>query len=171
MSFGWSDWGAFILASLIIWLGVFSTLLPVVPGTLITWIGVLVHRLWLGADKSVPWWFLLVGVGVVVLSFLADYVVTWFGAKYFGASWKCALGAVAGGILGAYFGPLGIILGSVLLAMVFEYIEVRDKCRAIKAGVGTLVANILTLLGKLTLTATYAAAFYFVLPGYPWSLW
>jgi uncharacterized protein YqgC (DUF456 family) len=171
MSFGWSDWGAFIIASLVIWLGVFCTLLPVVPGTLITFLGVLVHRLWLGGDKSVPWWFLLVGVGVVVLAFLADYVVTWFGAKYFGASWKCALGAVVGGILGAYFGPLGIILGSILLAMVFEYIEVRDKCRAIKAGVGTLVANILTLFGKLVLTATYAAAFYFVLPVYPWSVW
>ena len=171
MSFGWADWAAFLVASAFLWIGVFSTLLPVVPGTLVTFIGVIVHRVWMGGERSVPLWFLVVGALVVVISFLADYVLTWFGAKYFGASWKCALGAILGGFIGVYFGPLGIILGSVILAMVFQYIEVRDKCAAIKAGVGTLVANLLSLFAKLVLTAAYAVAFYFVLPVYPWSLW
>jgi uncharacterized protein len=171
MSFGWSEWGAFIVASAIIWIGVFATLLPIVPGTLITWVGVLVHRLWLGAEGSVSWWFIVIGLGVVALAQIADYAVTWFGARYFGASWKCALGAIIGGFAGVYFGPLGIILGSVLFAMIFEYIEVRDKCRAIKAGIGTLVANLLSIFGKLVLTAAYAVSFYFMLPRYPWSLW
>lgn len=170
MSFGWNEWGAFLVASVIIWIGVFATILPVVPGTFITWIGVLVHRLWLGED-SVSWWFVGIGLFIVVMSQMADYVVTWFGAKYFGASWKCAAGAILGGFVGLYFGPLGIILGSVLFAIVFEYIEVRDKCRAMKAGLGTLVANLLSIFGKLVVTAAYAITFYFMMPTYPWSLW
>jgi len=68
LTLGWGCWGAFIVASVIIWLGVFCTLLPVVPGPIIAWIGVLVHRLWLGADESVSWTFLIVGLVLMIVA-------------------------------------------------------------------------------------------------------
>ena len=171
LTLGWGCWGAFIVASVIIWLGVFCTLLPVVPGPIIAWIGVLVHRLWLGADESVSWTFLIVGLVLMIVAQLLDYAITYLGARRFGTSWKGGLGAVLGGLCGIPFGPLGIILGSVVLAMLFEWIEVRDKCRALKAGVGTLLANLAAIFAKLVLTAAFAVAFYYFLPIYPWSLW
>ncbi|HNX04681.1 MAG TPA: DUF456 domain-containing protein [Opitutales bacterium] len=170
-SFGWNSWTAFVVASAIIWLGVFCTLLPVIPGTVLTLAGVIVHRLWMGADESVSWWFVGIGVVVTLLSFAVDYAFTIWGTRRFGASWKGALGAIVGGVLGFPFGPLGIFLGSVAGSMIFEFIEVRDKCRALKAGVGTLVANLASILAKLVLTTAYAIAFYLCLPVYPWSLW
>jgi uncharacterized protein YqgC (DUF456 family) len=169
-SFDWSGWTAFLVASVILWLGVFCTLLPVIPGTLVTWIGVFVHKIWLG-DESVSWWFVGAGAVVTALSFGIDYLFTFYGVRRFGASWKGALGAVVGGFLGFAFGPLGIFLGSVAGAIVFEFIEVRDKCRALKAGMGTLVANLASILARLALTTAYAVAFYLCLPVYPWSLW
>jgi uncharacterized protein len=170
-SFNWNGWTALLVASVIIWLGVFCTLLPVIPGTLLAWIGVLVHRIWMGPAESVPWWFVGVGALVVSLSFAVDYAFTFWGVRRFGASWKGALGAIVGGIIGIAFGPLGIFVFSVAGAMLFEFIEVRDKCRAVKAGFGTLVANLASILARLAMTTAYAAAFYLCLPAYPWSIW
>ena len=171
MTFGWNIWLAFIVVSAILWLGVFCTFLPVVPGTFVAWLGVLIHRLWMGPTRSVSWTFVIVGILVVALAQGLDYAVTFWGAKRFGTSWKGAFGAVLGGILCIPLGPFGIILGSIGLAMIFEWIEFRDKCQAIRAGMGTLVANLLAIAGKLVLTLSYVAAFYFFLPLYPWSLW
>jgi uncharacterized protein len=170
MSFGWEASGAFIVASAVIWLGVYCTLLPVVPGPLVTWLGVLLHRLWLGAD-SVSWIFVGVGLVLMIGAQVIDYAVTLWGVRRFGTSWKGGLGAILGGICGIPFGPLGIIVGSVVIAMLFEWIELRDKCRVLKTGVGTLVSNLAAIFAKLTLTAAYAVAFYIFLPVYPWSLW
>lgn len=170
-SFGWNSWTALIVASFVIWIGVFCTMLPVVPGTVVTWLGMVLHRLWMGPDESVSWWFLGAGIVVILLSFGADYAFTLWGTRRFGASWKGALGAFVGGILGIAFGPLGIFLFSIAGSMVFEFIEVRDKCRAVRAGVGTLVANLASILAKLVITSAYAVAFYLFLPAYPWSLW
>jgi uncharacterized protein len=170
MTFGWNSWTAFFVASAIIWFGVFCTFLPVIPGTLVTWIGVLVHRLWMGPDKSVSWLFVALGVVVVIAAQAMDYAVTLWGAKRFKTSWKGALGAILGGIVCVPLGPFGIFIGSIVAAMFFEWIEFRDKCRAIKAGVGTLISNLLSILGKLAMTVAYAVAFYYFLPVYPWSL-
>jgi uncharacterized protein len=171
MHFGWDIWLAFFVASAIIWSGVFCTFLPVIPGTLVTWLGVLIHRLWLGPERSVSWIFIGVGVVVVIAAQLMDYAVTLWGATRFKTSWKGALGAIIGGVAGVPLGPLGILLVSVLAAMLFEWIEFRDKARALKAGAGTLVANLLSMFGRLLLTISYAVAFYLFLPTYPWSVW
>jgi uncharacterized protein len=171
MHFGWDIWLALVVASAIIWGGVFCTFLPIVPGTLVTWLGVLIHRLWLGPEKSVSWIFIGVGVLVVIAAQAMDYAVQFWSAARFKTSWKGALGAIIGGVAGVPLGPLGILLFSIVFAMIFEWIEFRDKARAINAGVGTLVANLLSIMGKLALTVSYAVAFYIFLPTYPWSMW
>ena len=169
-TFGWSTWGAFTVASVVIWTGVFCTLFPYVPGPLIAWAGVLVHRLWMHGD-SVSWWFVGLGFFLMLTAQFSGYALTLLKVRRFGVTWKCAVGALTGAAGGAFFGPLGIILGSFVLAMLFEWIDLRDKCRDTGADTTTLVANLVAVFCKVVMTAAYGVAFYLFLPVYPWSMW
>lgn len=165
----WNLWGAFLVASLILWLGVFCTLLPVLPGTMIAWLGVLVHRLWLGGSASVPWWFVALGLGLVIFAQLVDYLAVLWGARKFGTSWKGGLGAVVGALVGVFFGLPGLLIGPIVGAVLFEWIELRDKSRAMNAGIGTMLGGLAAIFLKLLMTVAYAGAFYFFLPFMPWN--
>jgi len=167
-SIDWNAWTAIVTTSLILFVGVLFTVIPVIPGTLIVWLGVLLHRVWMGPEASVTWTFILIGLTVVVFAQVLDILMTYWGAKRFGASWKGALGAALGGIVGLSLGPLGMIAGTFLGAVLFEWLNVRDHCRAVKAGVGTLVGTLAAMFAKLGLSVGLALCFYFYLPTFPW---
>jgi hypothetical protein len=141
-----SAWTAFIVACLIICFGVFATVLPVLPGTLIVWLGVLVHRLWMGED-SVSWPFVGVAFLLVVVAQVFDTILSIWGAKSFGSTWKGALGGIVGGLVGIFLGPMGMLVGTIVGAVLFEWIELRNSGRAAQAGLGTIF-GIISLLKK-----------------------
>ena len=47
--------------------GIAASLVPVIPGTAIAWVGILVHKLWL-YDQSVSWSFVAVATFLMILS-------------------------------------------------------------------------------------------------------
>ena len=156
---------AFITATFLIAFGLLATILPVLPGTIIAFFGILVHKLWLG-DASVSWTFVTFALSITVLTLIIDLWCTWWGARRFGASWLGAMGAVLGGIFGFLFFSLpGLILGPIAGAILFELVNDQDGPQAARAGFGTLVGAALAFFLKLGLTIGMAAAFYMALPG------
>jgi uncharacterized protein YqgC (DUF456 family) len=156
---------ALIVTILLFLVGLAGAVLPVLPGTIIAWLGLLVHKLWMGG-QSVPWWYVLaVGLGIVALTYLADAVFTWWGARRFGASWRGALGALVGGVVGlVFFGPLGIILGPIVGAVLVEWWHHKDHEKALRAGWGAFLGGLASMAVKLALTLVLIVGFFIYLP-------
>jgi uncharacterized protein YqgC (DUF456 family) len=152
-----------ILATSLIALGLLGTLLPILPGTVIAFAGIVVHKLLLG-DASVSWEFVAIAFGITLLTLVIDAWCTWWGARRFGASWKGAVGAVLGGLFGLIFFNLpGLILGPIAGAVLFELLDNRTGEEAVRAGAGTVVGALVAFVLKIGLTTGMAAAFYIAL--------
>ncbi len=143
--------------------GLLASFLPILPGTVIAWAGIVIHKLWLW-DASVPWWFLGVATGLVLFAQGLDMACTYWGAKKFGATWRGALGGVLGGIIGILiFNLPGLILGPIAGVVAAETLGGRDLRQAGKAGIGTIVGGLIAFVLKFGVTVSLIAGFFLVL--------
>ncbi|MDP0500016.1 MAG: DUF456 domain-containing protein [Verrucomicrobiota bacterium JB022] len=154
---------ALIVSSTLFFLGVLGIFLPVLPSTILVWAGIAIHQLWM-APLSVGWKFVIVAGIITLLAELLDFVASYLGAKKFGATWKGALGALVGAIVGGIFFNLpGLILGPIIGAMLFEFIEQRSWRAASRAGIGAIVGSLFAQGTKLAVSVGLVIAFYFYL--------
>jgi uncharacterized protein YqgC (DUF456 family) len=125
-------------------LGVIGSFIPVLPGPITGWIGLLMLHL----TKVIPmdWTFLGITLGVAILIWGIDFIIPAWGTKKFGGSKYGIWGTILGLIIGLVFlGPLGIIVGPFLGAFVGELIhDSTDSKRAVKAAFGSLVGFMLS---------------------------
>lgn len=138
------------LALLVMLIGLIGSVLPVLPGTPLALIAAVVHRLYFG-DDSVNNLVLLVLVVLTLVSLLFDFLASMLGAKKFGATWRGALGAVIGGVIGLFFSLPGIILGPFLGATLFEMVGRQEFKKAARAGVGAVLGLLLGIVGKCSI--------------------
>ena len=92
---------------------------------------------------------ILVVLTVVALVF--DFLAGWFGANKFGATWRGAMGAVLGGIIGLFFGLPGIIIGPFVGATLLELSGGREWKPAAKAGLGATLGLFAGIVGKFSI--------------------
>ena len=86
----WLDLSAHGVTALIFLIGLITALLPVIPGSVIVWLGVLTHKLWMG-EASVSWQIVALTGLITAFGLIGDLIFGYWGAKKFGASWKGAL--------------------------------------------------------------------------------
>ncbi len=147
--------------------GLIGTVAPVLPGTVIILAAAIFHRLMVGADKSASWKIIAVLVVLVVVSYGFDFLGSYFGAKYFGATKWGALGAIGGGLIGLFFGLVGLLIGPVIGAIVGEFVAGKRMIDAGRAGWGSLLGNLAALVGKLAIGLVMIATFLVSVPS-PW---
>lgn len=159
------EYSALAVASLIFLIGLVSTLLPVIPGSLIVWLGVLVHKLWLG-DASVSWKIVFITGAITLVAQLLDVVMGVWGARRFGASWKGALGAFIGAFVGLFLPPplFWLIVGPIIGAVLGELSAGRSWGEGGKAGLGTIIGGLLAFGMKLGLSVCVVLLFFLSLP-------
>jgi uncharacterized protein YqgC (DUF456 family) len=139
-----------ILAVILVLVGIAGTILPALPGAPLVGIG-LVLAAWADRFEKVGW-FPLVIIGVLtVLTLVVDFLATMLGAKRVGASGLALFGAAVGTVAGLFFGLPGVILGPFVGAVVGEYLARRNHEQAVKVGVGTWIGLLLGTAGKLAL--------------------
>ena len=131
--------------------GLLGTVLPFVPGTTVILAAAIIHRIMLGADKSVGWFSIGILVLLTLLSYGLDFLGGYFGAKYFGATRWGTFGAVIGAIVGLFFGIIGLFVGPVIGALIGEFIAGKKMVDAGRAGWGSLLGNLGGMFAKLTI--------------------
>jgi len=144
--------------------GLIGTIAPILPGTTIILAAAIIHRLMLGADKSIGWKTIIVLVLLTLLSYVFDFLGSYFGAKYFGATKWGTFGAVLGALVGLFFGLIGLFVGPVIGAIAGEVIAGKRMIDAGRAGWGSLLGNIGAMLAKLIIALAMISIFLINVP-------
>ena len=144
--------------------GLIGTVVPVLPGTIIVLAGAIIHRIMLGAEKSIGWETIVVLVMLTLLSYAFDFLGSYFGAKYFGATRWGAFGAIVGALIGLFFGLIGLFVGPVIGALAGEFIAGKRMIDAGRAGWGSLLGNLGAMIGKLVIALAMIAIFFMTVP-------
>lgn len=130
---------ALILSIILFAVGLLGTVLPVLPGAILIYGGMLLYG-FMTHFSSLDANFFLMQALVLVLIFSVDFISSIVGTKSFGGSKNAVWGAIIGTMLGiVLFGPLGVIIGPFLGAVAAELLRREDLNKAIRIGFGTLV--------------------------------
>lgn len=149
-----------IIAVILVLVGLAGTVLPALPGAPLVFLGLLIAA-WADGFQKVGW-FPLTLLGVLTAgTFAVDFLATSLGAKRVGASYLAIGGAVVGTIVGLFLGIPGLLLGPFVGAVVGEYIARRDLRQAGRVGLGTWLGLVLGTAAKLGLIFLMIGLFVF----------
>ena len=145
-----------ILAGLLLLIGFVGCVVPVLPGPIIGYCGLLA----LIPTEKCPSTLILVTMGLVVAAVtVADYVVPAIGAKKFNCSRWGTFGCFVGTIVGIFFVPIGILVGPFLGAFFGELIAMKPIGAALKGGFGAFLGFLsgmfLKILACVAMTFVY----------------
>lgn len=139
-----------ILCAALILLGLAGTVLPMLPGTVLVWAGIVLGA-WIDDFTRVgPATVTVVSVLALVARAL-DYVAGLMGARKAGASKQALVGAAAGTVLGLFMGLVGVLFMPLVGAAVGEYLAQKDEARALHVGVATWIGIMVGLVAKVVL--------------------
>ena len=147
-----------ILTLLVMLIGFIGSILPLIPGPPLVLLAALGHRLWFG-EHGASTTVLLYLCALTITALLLDHFASVYGAKRFGATWRGLLGAFLGGVIGVFFGILGIILGPFSGAMLFEMWGGYKFGKASKVGLGATIGMLGGIIGKCVVTVIMMALF------------
>ncbi|MDR0300898.1 MAG: DUF456 domain-containing protein [Treponema sp.] len=138
-----------ILAFLLLVVGLVGSILPVLPGPPLSYIGLLLLQ-WSGYPHFQPA-FLWIWAGITIAVTVMDYILPSLMTKQFGGSRAASIGSFLGLLVGIFFfPPLGMILMPFLGAFIGELIHNHaDGAKAFKVALGAFLAFIVGSGAKL----------------------
>lgn len=145
----------YILAAVLIVVGLLGVILPALPGLPLVYGGMLLAAWTDGFERISVFTLVVLGI-LTLLSLLIDFVATAMGAKRVGASRWAVVGAAVGTVAGLFFGFVGVFVAPFIGAVVGELLYRRkmggnDLGHAAKIGLGTWLGIIFGVVVKLTL--------------------
>ena len=148
-----------IIGFLLTLLGIIGSFLPVLPGPLTGWLGLLVLHL----TNAVPmnYTFLGITLGVGIIIWIIDYIIPAMGTKKFGGSKYGIVGTMVGLIIGLLSPiPFGIIIGAFVGAFVGELMfDSKDTSRALKASFGSFLGFLTSTFLKFIVASIFLGLF------------
>ena len=142
------DYLLLALAVILILVGLLGCILPIIPGPPLSFLGLLILHYTDFADYTTN--FLLITAGIAVVVTVLDYLVPIWGTKKFGGTKAGMWGATLGMIIGMIFlGPLGLIFGPLVGAIIGESIKGANNKDAFKAGLGAFLGFLMGVGLKL----------------------
>ena len=140
-------------------IGIAGSILPVIPGTPLSWLGLVV--LYLAPSLEFDWTFIIitgiVGIGIYIM----DYIIPAMGTKRFGGSKAGAWGTTIGLIIGILAPiPFGILIGPFVGALVGELaFNKTEGPKAFKAALGSFFGFLASTFLKFFATLVYLGLF------------
>ena len=148
-----------IIGFFLMLLGIIGSFLPVIPGPITSWFGLL----FLYLTKVVPndWTFLGITLIVALAVFILDYIIPAMGTKRFGGSKYGIYGTTIGLIVGLLSPiPFGILIGAFFGALIGELLyDSKDTNRAIKASFGAFLGFLTSATIKFSVSVVYVVLF------------
>ena len=142
-----------VMAFLLLVVGLIGSVVPIIPGPPLSYIGLLLLQ-WSGnVDFSSAFlWFWAV---VTVIITLADYYLPVLMTQKFGGSRSATIGSILGLLIGLFFfPPIGLIIGSFLGALAGELLHNRtESAKAFKVALGTFLAFLFGTGAKLIISS------------------
>jgi uncharacterized protein len=146
------------VAVVLIVIGIAGLVLPAIPGAPVLFVG-LVLAAWADNFTYVGWPTLVVLGILALLTYVADFAATAFGAKRFGASKRAIIGAMVGAVVGLFFGFVGVLIGPFVGAVIGELSARRDLQAAARAGIGATIGLAIGAAAKLALAFSMVGIF------------
>ena len=141
-------------------LGIAGSFLPVIPGPITSWLGLLLLHLtqWVPSDQ----FFLTITFSIAIAVFLLDYLIPILGTKRFGGTKSGMIGSAFGWVVVLLLlRPPGIIIGAFLGAFAGELLrDSQGKKKALKAAIGSLIGFLTGVFLKFSVALVYV--FFFV---------
>jgi uncharacterized protein YqgC (DUF456 family) len=148
-----------ILGFLFVILGIIGSFLPILPGPLTGWIGLL----FLYMTKIIPvdYNFLGITLAIAVLIWILDYFIPAIGTKRFGGTKYGVYGTTIGLLIGLFSPiPFGMLLGAFFGAFIGELLyDSKDTNRALKASFGAFVGFLASATIKFSIATVYVVLF------------
>lgn len=140
----------YVLALVLIVVGIVGTVLPMLPGVPIVFAGMLLAA-WADHFAHVGTFTLIVLGVLTVLALIVDFVAGMLGAKRVGASRYAVIGAMLGTLLGVFFSLPGLLLGPFVGALLGELVAGGTLRKATGVGVGAWLGFVIGAVAKLGL--------------------
>jgi uncharacterized protein YqgC (DUF456 family) len=147
-----------VLAITLMVVGVIGTFLPVLPGALLVFGGMLLAA-WIDDFQRVGWITLVILGVLTLLVFIVDIVSGLLGAKRVGASRLALVGAAIGTVVGMFFGLIGILIAPFIGAVVGEVIARGQLAPAARVGFATWIGMVAGALAKFALVLAMVGVF------------
>ena len=129
------------ISLLLIAVGIAGTILPVLPGLLISFAGVLLYKFFGNPEFSIIY---VIIFGILTLaSLILNYTIPIKTTAKYGGSRYGKIGGFLGTIIGLFFPPIGFLIGMLLGVFLGELLHDRnDKQKALKATKGAFIGFI-----------------------------
>lgn len=159
--------GLMLLAYALMLLGLIGAVLPVLPGSLLIWLGALVWA-WADGFSRIGWPTLLALGGIVILTWVNDRLLSALATRKAGASWKTIAAALVGGLIGGLVltgvvpvaGTLaGAALGAFIAIVLAEVLQQRPWQQALRFGTGYCLGSLAAIVLNLILCLLMLAIF------------
>lgn len=150
----------YVLAGILMLIGVAGTVLPALPGLPLVFGGMLLAA-WAGGFEQVGAAMLVLLGLLTLLSLGIDFLATALGAKRVGASRLALAGAVVGTVAGLFFGPIGLVTGPFIGALAGELAHGREVRQATRVGFGTWLGILVGTALKIGLAFAMLGLFAF----------
>jgi len=133
-------------------IGLVGCIVPVIPGTPLCFVGLLLLHFSLKIEFSV---FFLIVMGILtILSSTLDNLIPALSVKKAGGSKKAVSGVIIGVLTGFFFMPWGIIIFPFLGALIAELLSKKNIRSALKSSLGAFIGFIIGVALKITVAST-----------------
>jgi len=140
----------YVLGAAALAAGVAGLVLPVLPGALFLFAGVLLIA-WAGHFAVIGWGVVAFSAAMALAITAVDWAAGILGARAFGASKWAVVGATVGLVAGLFLGLPGILLGPPAGAVAFEFAKDPNFAKAARAGAGAFVGFVVGSVLKVAL--------------------
>ncbi|MFC5405616.1 DUF456 domain-containing protein [Cohnella soli] len=128
--------------------GMAGAIYPMLPGALAIYAAFFVYG-WFFSFEPFGFWFWFLQTAIVVVLFVADYVVSAWGVKKYGGSRASVIGSLVGILIGPFVIPaFGLIIGPLAGAILGELIHGSDMKKSLLVGWGSMVGLLASTVVK-----------------------
>jgi uncharacterized protein len=151
---------AIIIGSIFVLLGIAGCVLPILPGPVLSFLGLLLLALLKQFSPPLTPTLIMIMALLALVVTVGDYVIPLWGAKRYGATKWGIWGSVIGMAIGIFFSPFGMLLGAFIGAVTVEWLVQKERGKALKAGWGVFIGSLAGMALKLGVSGMMA--YYFI---------